>query len=61
MVPDPRQWVRVRAVASPAAQPAVDTRRHPVKTRTLIIAAILTGAAILAAGITQIVLGRAGH
>jgi hypothetical protein len=32
-----------------------------VKTRTLIIAAILTGAAILAAGITQIVLGRTGH
>jgi hypothetical protein len=32
-----------------------------VKTRTLIIAAILTGAAILAAGITQIVLGRGGH
>jgi hypothetical protein len=32
-----------------------------VSTRKLIIAAVLTGAAILAAGITQIVLGRAGH
>lgn len=36
-------------------------RRRPMSTRKLIIAAVLTGAAILAAGITQIVLGRAGH
>jgi hypothetical protein len=45
------------------AQPAACSfgRRGPEKTRTLIIAAILTGAAILAAGIVQIVLGRAGH
>ncbi len=32
-----------------------------MSTKKLIIAAILTGAAILAAGITQIVLGRAVH
>ena len=32
-----------------------------MSTRKLIIAAVLTGAAILAAGIIQIVLGRAGH
>jgi hypothetical protein len=32
-----------------------------MSTKKLIIAAILTGTAILAAGITQIVLGRAGH
>jgi hypothetical protein len=30
----------------------------PVKTRTLIILAILTGALIVAAGVLQIVLGR---
>lgn len=33
-------------------------RMEPVKTRTLIILAIVTGALIVAAGVVQIVLGR---
>ena len=55
----PRQW------ADAGLPLRIDRRVHAppghVSTRKLIIAAVLTGAAILAAGITQIVLGRAGH
>jgi hypothetical protein len=57
--PGPREWVD--AAAPKGVRRGISVRAPAMSTRKLIIAAVLTGVAILAAGITQIVLGRAGH